>query len=117
VRGRGVADPGVEPHRPILPLLPTTPRRQSHDYARHGTTNLYAALNLASGLVVSQMTPRHRAVGFKRFLARIDQALPAELDVDVIVDNSSTHKTRPSGAGCWPIPASTCTSRPPTARG
>jgi hypothetical protein len=93
VRGRGVADPGVEPHRPILPLLPTTPRRQSHDYARHGTTNLYAALNLASGLVVSQMTPRHRAVGFKRFLARIDQALPAELDVHVIVDNSSTHKT------------------------
>jgi hypothetical protein len=85
VRGRGVADPGVEPHRPILPLLPTTPRRQSHDYARHGTTNLYAALNLASGLVVSQMTPRHRAVGFKRFLARIDQALPAELDVHVIL--------------------------------
>jgi transposase len=78
---------------PILPLLPGTPQRQSHDYTRHGTTNLYAALNLASGMVISQMTPRHRAIEFKRFLARIDQAVPAELDVHLIVDNSSTHKT------------------------
>jgi transposase len=78
---------------PVLPLLPTTPQRRSHDDTRHGTTNLYAALNLASGKVISQMTPRHRAIEFKRFLARIDQAVPAGLDVHVICDNSSTHKT------------------------
>jgi transposase len=78
---------------PVLPLQPTTPTRRSHDYTRHGTTNLYAALNLASGKVISQMTPRHRAIEFKRFLQRIDQAVPAGLDVHVICDNSSTHKT------------------------
>src|SRR6266508_2751298 len=93
---------GLKPHlaetwklstAPVLPLMPGSPQRRSHDSTRHGTTNLYAALNLASGLVISQMTPRHRAIEFKRFLARIDQAVPAELDVHLIVDNSSTHKT------------------------
>ena len=78
---------------PVLPLMPGSPQRRSHDYTRHGTTNLYAALNLASGLVISQMTPRHRAAEFKRFLDRVDQAVPTELDVHVICDNSSTHKT------------------------
>jgi transposase len=78
---------------PVLPLMPATPQRRSHDYTRHGTTNLYAALNLASGLVISQMTSRHRATEFKRFLDRVDEAVPAELDVHVICDNSSTHKT------------------------
>src|SRR6266542_2072200 len=56
---------------PVLPLMPGTPQRRSHDYRRHGTTNLYAALNLASGLVISQMTPRHRAIEFRRFLDRV----------------------------------------------
>jgi transposase len=78
---------------PVLPLMPASPQRRSHDYTRHGTTNLYAALNLASGLVISQMTPRHRAVEFKRFLDQVDRAVPAELDLHVICDNSSTHKT------------------------
>ena len=78
---------------PVLPLMPGSPQRRSHDYTRHGTTNLYAALNLASGLVISQMTPRHRAAEFKRFLARVDQAVPAALDVHVICEDSSTHKT------------------------
>jgi transposase len=78
---------------PVLPLLPTTPQRRSHDYTRHGTTNLYAALEMASGKVISQMTPRHRAIEFKQFLARIDRAVPAGLDVHVICDNSSTHTT------------------------
>jgi transposase len=78
---------------PVLPLLPATPQRRSHDYTRHGTTNLYAALNVASGKVISQLTPRHRAIEFKRFLARIDKAVPAELDVHLICDNSSTHYT------------------------
>jgi transposase len=78
---------------PILPLLPGSPQRRSHDYRRHGTTNLYAALDVASGLVISQLTPRHRAIEFKRFLARIDTAVPSGLDVHVICDNSSTHST------------------------
>jgi transposase len=78
---------------PILPLLPGVPQRVTHDYTRHGTTDLYAALDVASGKVIAQLTARHRAVEFKRFLARIDKAVPAELDVHVICDNSSTHKT------------------------
>jgi len=78
---------------PTLPLLPGVPQRATHDYRRHGTTNLYAALDVASGKVVSQLTARHRAVEFKRFLHRIDQAVPADLAVHVICDNSSTHKT------------------------
>ena len=78
---------------PILPLLPGTPQRATHDYPRHGVTNLYAALDVASGKVISQMTPRHRAVEFKRFLAQVDRAAPAGLDLHVICDNSSTHKT------------------------
>jgi transposase len=78
---------------PILPLLPGTPQRQTHDHTRYGTTNLYAALDVAGGKVISQLTARHRAIEFKRFLGRIDKAVPAELDVHVICDNSSTHKT------------------------
>jgi transposase len=78
---------------PVLPLMPGSPQRRSHDDTRHGTTNLYAALNLASGLVISQLTPRHRAIEFRRFLDRVDQAVPAGLDVHVICDNASTHKT------------------------
>jgi transposase len=78
---------------PILPLLPGTPARATHDYRRCGTTNLYAALDVASGCVISDLTPRHRAEEFRRFLALIDSCVPEELDVHVIVDNSSTHKT------------------------
>jgi transposase len=83
----------VDRTAPVLPLLPGTPQRRTHDYTRHGTTNLYAALDVASGKVISQMTARHRAVELKRFLARIDQTVPADLGVHVICDNSSTHKT------------------------
>ena len=78
---------------PILPLLPATPARATHDYRRYGTTNLYAALNVASGKVIADLTGRHRAEEFRRFLRLIDRNVPAELDVHVIVDNSSTHKT------------------------
>jgi transposase len=78
---------------PILPRLPGVPERATHDYTRHGTTNLYAALDVASGKVIAQMTARHRAIEFKRFLDRVDKQVPAELAVHVICDNSSTHKT------------------------
>ncbi len=78
---------------PVLPLRPGTPERRTHDYRRHGTTNLYAALDLASGNVIAELTARHRAEEFRRFLNLIDKTVPAQLDVHVVVDNSSTHKT------------------------
>ena len=78
---------------PVLPLMPGVPARQTHDYVRNGTTNLYAALDLASGQVIAEMTPRHRAEEFRRFLSLIDASVPAHLDVHVVLDNSSTHKT------------------------
>jgi transposase len=78
---------------PVLPLMPGVPERRTHDYVRNGTTNLYAALDVVSGQVISEMTPRHRAEEFRRFLNQIDAAVPAHLDVHVVLDNSSTHKT------------------------
>jgi transposase len=78
---------------PILPLMPGVPERQTHDYVRNGTTNLYAALDLASGQVIADMTPRHRSEEFQRFLNLIDKSVPVHLDVHVVLDNSSTHKT------------------------
>jgi transposase len=78
---------------PVLPLMPGVPERRTHDYTRHGTTNLYAALDVASGQVIADMTPRHRTEEFRRFLNTIDASVPAHLDVHVVLDNSSTHKT------------------------
>jgi transposase len=78
---------------PILPMLPGVPERRTHDYVRNGTTNLYAALNVASGQVIAEMTPRHRAEEFRSFLNLIDRSVPDHLDVHVVLDNSSTHKT------------------------
>jgi transposase len=78
---------------PVLPLRPGTPERRTHDYVRGGTTNLYAALDVASGKVIANLTARHRAVEFRKFLNLINRNVPAHLDVHVIVDNSSTHKT------------------------
>ena len=78
---------------PVLPLRPGRPERRTHDYIRHGTTNLYAALDVASGHVISDMTERHRAVEFRRFLNLINRSVPEDLDVHLVVDNVSTHKT------------------------
>jgi transposase len=77
----------------VLALIPGTPQRRTHDYRRHGTTNLDAALDVASGHVIADMTPRHRAEEFRRFLNLIDRSVPADLDVHVIVDNNAPHKT------------------------
>ena len=78
---------------PILPMLPGTPERATHDYKRSGTSSLYAALNIGTGQVISSLHARHRAIEFKKFLATIDACVPADLDVHVILDNASTHKT------------------------
>src|SRR3954451_5766969 len=79
--------------RPILPMLPGTPERATHDYKRHGTSSLYAALDLASGKVIGRLHERHRAIEFHKFLQAIDREVPAHLDVHLVLDNSSTHKT------------------------
>jgi transposase len=78
---------------PILPMGPGTPQRATHDYKRHGTSSLYAALDLSSGQVISSLHHRHRAIEFKKFLQTIDREVPDHLDVHLVLDNSSTHKT------------------------
>jgi transposase len=79
--------------QPSLPMRPGQVERRTHDYKRNGVTDLFAALNLATGQVVHQTRPQHRAIEFRRFLDTIDAAVPAGLDVHVVLDNSSTHKT------------------------
>ena len=78
---------------PILPMLPGTPERATHDYKRHGTSSLYAALDITTGQVIGALHARHRAIEFKKFLQTIDREVPADLDVHVVLDNASTHKT------------------------
>ena len=78
---------------PILPMLPGTPARATHDYKRHGTSSLYAALDLTTAKVISALHSRHRAIEFKKFLQTIDREVPEHLDVHLVLDNSSTHKT------------------------
>jgi transposase len=78
---------------PCLPMLPTTPARMTHDYVRHGTTSLFAAFDLASGSVIAQHYRRHRHQEFLRFLKLIDAAVPAGLDLHLVLDNYATHKT------------------------
>ena len=77
---------------PVLPMLPGTPARQSYTYIRNGTSDLYAALDVASGRVITQMTDQHRAVEFRAFLNLIDRSVPDGLAVHVICDNASTHQ-------------------------
>jgi transposase len=78
---------------PVLPMLPGTPARATHDYKRSGTSSLYAALDITTGQVIGRLHSRHRAIEFKQFLATLDREVPAELDVHLVLDNSSTHKT------------------------
>src|SRR5579884_4228979 len=79
--------------QPILPMLPGTPERATHDYKRHGTSSLYAALDLTTGKVIGRLHNRHRAIEFHKFLQTIDRQVPKHLDVHLVLDNSSTHKT------------------------
>ncbi|MEQ7007686.1 IS630 family transposase [Actinopolymorpha sp. B17G11] len=79
--------------QPVLPAMPGMPERCSHDYVRHGVTSLIAAFNIADGTVISQTHRRRRASEFKKFLVGIDKAVPDQLDVYLVCDNLSTHKT------------------------
>jgi transposase len=77
---------------PVLPMMPGMPERRTHDYVRHGITTLFAALDVATGKVIGSIHRRHRAVEFKKFLAKLDKEVPADLDVHLICDNYTTHK-------------------------
>ncbi len=79
--------------QPVLPMMPGMPERRTHDYLRHGITSLFAAFNIADGTVISELHRRHRAIEFKKFLAAIDKAVPAQLDVHLVCDNYATHNT------------------------
>jgi len=78
---------------PVLPLRPGQAERRTHDYVRHGTTTLFAALDVKAGTVIGECHARHRAIEFRRFLDTIDAAIPSTLDVHLILDNYATHKT------------------------
>ena len=79
--------------QPLLPMRPGQAERRTHDYKRYGTTSLFAALNYATGEVTGRCFRRHRTVEFKKFLDLIDQRVPHELDIHLILDNYGTHKT------------------------
>jgi transposase len=83
----------LERTAPVLPMLPGTPERRSFDYVRHGTVDLFAALNVATGKVISRLSAQHRAVDFRDFLDEIDHQTEVGLVVHVICDNLSTHKS------------------------
>ena len=79
--------------QPILPMMPGVPERRTHDYSRHGTTTLFAALNIATGKVIGELHRRHRSQEFLQFLRTIDEAVPKKLEVHLVMDNYGTHKT------------------------
>jgi transposase len=79
--------------QPLLPMRPGQVERHTHDYKRHGTTSLFAALDTASGRVIGECHRRHRSVEFRKFLDTIEEAVPTTLDVHLIMDNYGTHKT------------------------
>ncbi len=79
--------------QPAFPMMPGMPEKRTHDYVRHGTTSLFAALNVADGTVISATHRRHRAVEFRKFLAKIDTQVPDGLDVHIVCDNYATHKS------------------------
>jgi hypothetical protein len=78
---------------PLLPLRPGLPARQTHDYKRHGTTTLFAAFNILNGKVIGSCRPRHRGEEFIGFLNQLEKQVASELDIHLILDNYSTHKS------------------------
>lgn len=79
--------------QPLLPLRPGQAERRTHDYVRHGTTSLFAALDIATGKVIGKCRRRHRSSEFRDFLDLVDASVPPRLDVHLVIDNASTHKT------------------------
>jgi hypothetical protein len=84
----------VERTAPVVPMRPGQVERHTHDDRRHGTTNLFAALDVTTGTVIGACKGRHRAVEFRAFLDQVEAAVPADLDVHLVLDNAATHKTK-----------------------
>jgi transposase len=82
-----------EPTTPVAPTRPGQVERRAHDYVRHGTTDLFAALDVASGRVIAETHRRHRSAEFRHFLGTVERATPADLELHLVLDNSSIHKT------------------------
>ena len=80
--------------QPMLPMRPGQVERRTHDYKRHGTTSLFAALDIATGAVIGRCYPKHRSAEFRKFLDQIEANVPADLDVHLVMDNYATHKTK-----------------------
>ena len=80
--------------QPLLPMRPGQIERRTHDYKRYGTTTLFAALNVQTGTVIGKCLPRHRAQEFRGFLDEVEHNVPTDLDIHVIMDNASSHKTK-----------------------
>lgn len=78
---------------PILPMLPTTPQRATHDYQRNGTIDLFAALDIATGTVITDLRKTHTSKDFVAFLNKVNRNVPPNLDVHIVLDNLSAHKT------------------------
>jgi transposase len=83
----------LDREQPVLPMMPGIPERRTHNYVRHGTTTLFAALDCATGFVIGKCYKRHRATEFLDFLKQIDAHVPDDLDIHIIMDNYATHKT------------------------
>lgn len=103
--------------RPLLPLRPGQVERRTHDYHRHGTTSLFAALEVKTGRVIGQLHQRHRAMEFRQFLDTIEANIPPRLDVHLILDTYGTHKTALIRWWLLKRPGSSCTSRQPARHG
>jgi len=86
-------DQALDRTQPMLPMRPGQLERRTHDYKRHGTTSLFAALDLKTGRVIGQLHRRHRSQEFRGFLDTIETNVPADLDVHIVLDNYGTHKT------------------------
>src|SRR5215470_14229279 len=81
--------------QPLLPMRPGQVERHTHDYVRHGTMSLFAALDVKAGTVIGRCHRRHRAVEFRKFLSEVEHAVPADLDIHLVLDNDATHKAPP----------------------
>ena len=79
--------------QPLLPMRPGQVERRTHDYSRHGTTSLFAALNAKTGEILVECHQRHRSIEFRKFLNRVNAAVPVDLDIHIVMDNYATHKT------------------------
>lgn len=103
----------LERIQPLLPMKPGQPERRTHDYVRHGTTSLFAALDIATGKVIGQCHSQHHHQEFLSFLRRIDREVPSGMDIHLIMDNYATTRRRRSRHGSRSGRAITCTSPRP----